>query len=269
MTQIEQQQPPVDDPLARLHKMSTTAGLGVGDYVAINALAVATLVVGIASAMALLDPILLAVPIAAVVLGLFAIGQIRKSSGTQGGLLLAIVGMLAALTFSGWVGAREVVRRSAERVEKDAVITLVDQFGSDVLAGKAEDAWNLFSPTFHDSFNKQQFLLICGTLKTGPVIGKIVSLKSNRFVKLETYADTKDEFAQTMLLVQFQSKQDNSTFNDRYDVVLRKVSGADWKIERLDTFFPPPKVAPPKGATNPNTPLVPTRPGGNAQGRGV
>jgi hypothetical protein len=260
MTQTPGEPTTTDDPLAKLHKMSTTAGLGVGDYVAINPMSVATLVVGLASAAAMLDPILLAVPVVAIVLGLAAITQIRKSSGTQGGLSLAIVGMIAAVGFTGLVGYREFTRRATEKIERQAVVALVDRFGETVLGGKAGDAWELFTPTFHEAFDRQQFILICGTLQHGPAIGSITSMKSNGFVKFDTYSENnaKDQFAQTMMVVTFKSKQDGSSFNDRYDVVLRKVGDA-WKIERLDTFFTPPKVTVPKGSKDPASTLTPSQ----------
>src|SRR5438552_9086922 len=88
-----------DDPLAHLHKMSTTAGLGTTEYVAINPLAVTTIFLGLASALALLDNTLLALPIAAVICGIFALRQISRSGGTQTGRGLAILGLLLALCF--------------------------------------------------------------------------------------------------------------------------------------------------------------------------
>src|SRR6478609_7278380 len=86
-----------DDPLARLHKMSTTAGLGTTDYVAINALAVASVFLGLASLLAMLDPLLLALPVLAIGCSIWALTQIRHSGGTQSGASLAILGLLLAV----------------------------------------------------------------------------------------------------------------------------------------------------------------------------
>src|SRR5436190_20522337 len=82
------------DPLARLHKMSTTAGLGTTEYVAINPLAVASIFLGVASLLALLDNLLLAVPVLAIICSVWALSQIRNSGGTQSGRALAILGLL-------------------------------------------------------------------------------------------------------------------------------------------------------------------------------
>src|SRR3954466_7577741 len=85
-----------DDPLAHLHKMSTTTGLGSGDYVAVNAAAIFCVITGLASALALLDNLLLILPLACVVGGVVALRQISQSNGTQTGRGLVLLGLLCA-----------------------------------------------------------------------------------------------------------------------------------------------------------------------------
>src|SRR5205085_7590050 len=92
-----------DDPLARLHKMSTTAGLGTTDYVAINALAVASVFLGLASLLAMLDPLLLVLPVLAIACSIWALTQIRNSGGTQSGRGLAVLGLVLSLGCFGVV----------------------------------------------------------------------------------------------------------------------------------------------------------------------
>src|SRR5438552_7332043 len=104
-----------DDPLAHLHKMSTTAGLGTTEYVAINPLAVATIFLGLASALALLDNTLLAIPVLALIGAIASLRQIIRSGGTQSGRGLAILGLLLALGFSGVVMARSIVQQVRTR----------------------------------------------------------------------------------------------------------------------------------------------------------
>src|SRR5436309_1709781 len=85
------------DPLASLHKMSTTAGLGSEDYVAINAVSIATLLLGLASGLALPFTVLLILPLAGIVCGVLALRQIHGSNGTQSGRAFAIIGLLFSL----------------------------------------------------------------------------------------------------------------------------------------------------------------------------
>src|SRR5688572_29594402 len=96
-----------DDPLAHLHKMSTTAGLGSGEYVAVNGAAVFALLLGLASMLALLEEVLLVIPLTAVIVGIIAWRQINQSNGTQTGKGLVAIAMLFAVGFGGFVVARE------------------------------------------------------------------------------------------------------------------------------------------------------------------
>ncbi len=92
-----------DDALSRLARMSTTAGVGSGDYVAINTLAIASTLLGLGSMIVpLLGPYLLQIiPLAAIVTALVAWRQIKRSNGTQTGRGLAAAGILLALLFGG------------------------------------------------------------------------------------------------------------------------------------------------------------------------
>jgi hypothetical protein len=71
------------DPLARLKKMSTTAGIGYGqEYVAVNPVAVAALLLGVGSLLVFLHDVLLLIPLAGVVCAVIAWRQISNSNGT-------------------------------------------------------------------------------------------------------------------------------------------------------------------------------------------
>src|SRR5687768_5111201 len=85
---------PAPDPLHNLYRMSRTAGLGSGEYVAINNTSVIAFLMGVASVLALLNPFLLVFAVVAVVLGVMALIQIRSSNGTQTGRAFAIAGIL-------------------------------------------------------------------------------------------------------------------------------------------------------------------------------
>src|SRR3954469_19562554 len=92
-----------DDPLAHLHKMSTTAGLGSTDYVAINPVAVAASLLGLASALVLLDLLLGVIPLLAIGCAVVSLIQISRSGGTQTGRKWAVLGILLAIAFSSVV----------------------------------------------------------------------------------------------------------------------------------------------------------------------
>src|SRR5205823_1704721 len=67
------------DPPAGLTKMSTTAGVGTGEYVAVNPVAVAAFLLGLATAAVLLADILLVIPLAGIVCAVIGWRQVRHS----------------------------------------------------------------------------------------------------------------------------------------------------------------------------------------------
>src|SRR5829696_1063065 len=111
-TTVADERPPargdVPDPLATLHKMSTTAGVSSQEYVAINIPSIIAMVLGLASVMAVPVPVLLVVPLAAIVTGLVSLSQIRQSNGTQTGRGFALLGIVLALAIGGFVFVRAV-----------------------------------------------------------------------------------------------------------------------------------------------------------------
>src|SRR5271167_101284 len=90
------------DPFQRLHKMSTTAGLGSGDYVAINNAALTALLLGIASCLVLWgSTLLLVIPALSVLSAILAFRQVSASNGTQTGKGMALLGLLLSLGMGG------------------------------------------------------------------------------------------------------------------------------------------------------------------------
>src|SRR3954471_976134 len=88
------------DPLRSLHKMSTTAGVGSQEYVEINLVAVWAVVLGLLSFLALLDNVLLIVPVIGTVFAIVALRQIRNSAGTQTGGAIAWGALVLSLGFA-------------------------------------------------------------------------------------------------------------------------------------------------------------------------
>src|SRR5688572_8073877 len=130
-----------DDPLSHLHKMSTTAGLGSGEYVAVNGPAVFTLLLGLASALTLLEEVLLILPITAIIVGIVAWRQINQSNGTQTGKGLIAIGLLCALAFGGFVVVREVTHDMRTRDDRNAIRATITEFGNKVKAGDVDGAY--------------------------------------------------------------------------------------------------------------------------------
>ena len=71
------------DPLLHLHKMSTTAGVGTEDYVAVNVTSVVAVLFGLASLLSMFNTVLLVFPIVGVILGLIALARCPTATGRK------------------------------------------------------------------------------------------------------------------------------------------------------------------------------------------
>ena len=100
------------DPLSTLHKMSTTAGVASQQYVAINSAAVVAALLGVASALTIFSPLLLVIPLAGIVVAIFAWRQISDSSGTEAGKPVAVLGLLLSLLIGGAATTKEVLEHT-------------------------------------------------------------------------------------------------------------------------------------------------------------
>jgi hypothetical protein len=221
------------DPLSGLHKMSTTAGLGTTEYVAINAPAVFALILGLASVLAIVDNILLVVPIAGIVCAIVAMKQISNSNGTQTGRGLAIIGLLLSLGFGGYVVVNQLTEASRTRADREQIAKLVEAFGRDLIAGNYQAAYAKFSPRFASRVPLEQFERTMATRREFPVYGKLDG------VTAASIFDFQSDPASGVRLgaVRVNFKYANLDQPAQEDAVFRKVDG-EWRIENLPTLFP-------------------------------
>jgi hypothetical protein len=219
------------DTLGRLYRMSKTAGLGSSDYQAVNVPSVMALVLGLASFLANFDPILLVVPLTAIVIGIVAIVQIRRSNGTQIGLPMAGLGIVLAIGRGVWAGtarAREAARTAQDRAE---LIALVDRFSEAVRTQRFEEAYSLLSETFQERVPRARF---DEPWQYYAQNAKLKSLASNGLFNFEVDDVTRIRVASGQLIITFDSGQ---TAPDRPTIVFSN-RGQGWKIENLPQFYP-------------------------------
>ena len=149
--------PADDEPLAHLHKMSTTAGLGSGDYVAVNGTAVFALMLGVASALALMTEVLLIIPLVCVIASVIAWGQIRHSNGTQTGKGLVLAALALGLGLGGFVLGRWATEDYRTREDRKAIHQVIIDLGEKLKAGDTAGAYALFSPRFAATIDPNRF----------------------------------------------------------------------------------------------------------------
>jgi hypothetical protein len=233
MSELEQQTPPAD-PIASLHRMSTTAGVGAQDYVAINNLSIATAVLGLTTAFAFMGMLFLIIGAATIAFGVVALRQIRNSNGTQSGKAFAWLGILLAVGISSYVIADDYRQRQAEQVESRQVTAAVDEFSKLIVAGDYAAAYSLLDKEFTTQWTADQFQSFWKRsqdpdLQLGR--GPIQKMYGNGLVEFSDRGDG-SRFAGTKIIIEFKNPGDVA----RIMIVLKKGSDGQWHTSSLEPF---------------------------------
>lgn len=228
-----------DPAVANLFRMSRTAGVGLQDYTAINATAVAGFVAGAISVAAVIfgdTRASLFVPLVAVVLCVVAMIQIRRSAGTQTGNWLAIGGLVLAFVFAGlhaaaW--ARTVAQESQWKKELNGV---AQRFVA--AAPNPADAYALFEERFQNQVKPDTFARILNTHMAKQIGGEpIKAARVNDIVVFEPDG-AGDVLATTLVLFSGDAKSPSGEpLSSPVTAIFSKVAGQDWKIRNMAEWF--------------------------------
>ncbi len=226
--------PAGSEELLQLHKMSRTAGLGDSSYVAVNPVAVMSVLFGLLSGIVIFSSLLLVVPVVAIVLAVISMAQVRNSNGTQTGRALAIIGIVLAIGISAALGSKQVMQIYTTRADEAAVAKTLRDFGQAVAETKYDDAYSMISDRLAGDLSRKTFGERLDTLQNSPVFGKIKSMNWNGLASFDIDSRTSQSVVATVAIVTLQSGTE-----DREDTRLSK-SGNTWKIDAMPRVFPPP-----------------------------
>ncbi len=231
------------DPIARLKKMSTTAGVGSQEYVAVNPMAVAALLLGVASLLVFVHDTLLLIPLAGIVCAVIAWRQIRNSNGTQTGRLMALAGLVLCLAVGGGRLAWKVIGGWSSTADKAEIQRLISELGTHLRHQEYQAARDRFTPRFKQRVSQQQFVDAFKDMQANPVGGGIKGMEWNRLVEFQEDPELKTRLAYTMAFFSF----NNAPEPGRVTVVLLK-DGDRWMIDDMPLMFPRDKKPPARGA---------------------
>jgi hypothetical protein len=238
MPELEPQTPP--DPIAALHKMSTTAGVTPSEYVAINNLAIIAAVLGLATAMAIPWTMFSIIGIGALVCGIIAATQIRRSNGTQGGAVLAWGGMALAAIFAGAGFTISRVREYRLDVDRRAINSVIQQLGQHVSQGDYAAAYKLLDDALARSFSPADFQTRWEAVQKR---GRVLSASSNNIYEFFEAAGAPG--ARTNMRLHLEG---GAIDQWRFTVDLRKTDNG-WRIRSISELLElrgPPKPGPKK-----------------------
>jgi len=223
------------DPLSSLYKMSTTAGLGSQEYVAVNVMSVVTAVIGLASGLVFLDNVLLIIPVAGVVCGMMAVAQIRRSGGTQTGRIWAWLGLILCVGLAGYKFTNEAIAASKTRVDEQRIEQMIVEIGQQVgNPATIGQSYAHFSAEFQKRVPPDFFDARWKSLSAREFLGELRTLKSNGIIRVEPEANTGVMVGVTGVIFGYEKYPDSA---DRRNFFFRK--GADgWKVESIPDLFP-------------------------------
>jgi hypothetical protein len=222
-------EPTGDDPLAKLHKMSTTAGVASQQYVAINTAAVVASLLGVASALALLSPLLLIIPAAGTVVACVAWRHIAGSNGTETGKSLAAVGLLLSLLLGGGIFGKEMADRVRARGDARQMQAIADQLTQRLKARDYDAAYGMFTTPFRQRVSLNQFKPRWESVQQS---GPLQSLTWNGVLPAYESLEGGQSMAGIIsVAVSFADREGRFTF------VFRK-SGEAWQLDNIPELFP-------------------------------
>jgi hypothetical protein len=228
-----------DDPLLHLHKMSMTAGLGSGDYVAVNITAVIAVLVGLASLLSFIGSLLLIIPLVGAILAIIALRQIADSNGTQTGKPLALIGLLLSIIITlanfTWRG----VDYAKHRADTQAINAVAIQFGNLLKDHDYDRAYDLFDADFQYRVPQAAFKVHLASIQESKMVPPIDSITSNGYVQFQAAQSEAEgtETAEAVFIAHFTGGDEG-----RMQVWLHKIDG-QWKFDSMPDLFPTPKQA--------------------------
>jgi hypothetical protein len=240
--QTPSQTPPTGevDHLAALKKMSTTAGLGSGDYAAVSPLAVAAIIVSLLGTLSYFSEFLLVAPAAGVVLGWLGLRQIRQSNGTITGREWAFAGIGIGAAVIVVIGGLRVLASVQSRPDREAIAATLDGFDKAIAAGNADAAYDLTSPTFKSKIDPTTFRNQLDFLNKNPDFGRLSGAKWNGKVEFLNPQQTEGQRA---AVVGVDLKYENRPGTYFIALTLTPQPDGKWYINHAGDLFPEPKKA--------------------------
>lgn len=222
--------------------MSRTAGVGLQDYAAINTLAVTSLILGAASFLVILfadAPVLLAVPLLAIVIGAIAFVQVRTSNGTQTGATLAALGVLLGVGFAGYWGVSTYSTAAANRQHAADITAVAEQLGAYLANDDYSAAYQLFDERFRQRVRPDVFESTMRLVKSGQFYGKpVVGISTRDRTIIERDRVSKDLIGDTVFAFTFDETTGGQFYRNPVETARFIYRDGQWRVLIVQGWFP-------------------------------
>lgn len=222
------------DPLSGLYHMSTTAGVGTQEYVAINPTAIAALILGLGSVLAMFTDVLLVIPVAGVVCAIIALMQVRSSNGTQTGKGLAILGLALSIGLGGGRAGYAAYMGLRTTADERQIAQIIHQLGQDVASDHYKEAYDTFTQAFRDRVDLPKFEQAFKEFSTIPALGAVRSIEWNHE---QIYTEEKPDSGIVLGYAMGLFHHANNPQPRRLIISFEK-SGGVWRPSDIEGMFP-------------------------------
>ena len=191
------------DPIARLHRMSTTAGVGTQEYVAISTLAVVAALLGVATALSFLGPPFMFLGLAGLVAGSWRFSVSAGATALRGDAASPGWGSCSRSCSWGWPWpirggefAAQRAGRAAHRCRDRTVLR------DAVVADDYDKAYALFAPEFQQAVPLVTFRQRWDSYKR--YYEKVLDIQPNGIYRFAKSGE--GQIAETQLLIKVQKR---------------------------------------------------------------
>jgi hypothetical protein len=216
------------DPLASLHKMSTTAGIASADYVAISNLAIGSVILGVMTSLAVIWPVLAWIAAGGALMGILALRSIRHSNGTLAGTAIAFAGIALSIIFAAAGSGVAYYQEARLRPDKQAIDARVSAVGDAIMKSNYSAAYSAFDPEWRNLLSSGSFQQ--GMLSLKSDYGEIQRFDPNH--RYFFYTAQGSQMCSTRAWIRCERYRDEVALR----VNLRQQSDGQWLIVFCDLF---------------------------------
>jgi hypothetical protein len=234
-----------DDPLATLHKMSMTAGLGTQDYVAINTTSFIAVGLGLLGVLSLFWPEFLIASAGGLICAIVSWWQIRSSNGTQTGKSIVLFAVALSLGVGGYVAGNTVYTAYENKEDQQQIGQLIDKFNQALTHHDYDQAYGLCSDEFRKRVSIEKFSSAFDNMFHPRVNGGAGALKSLEWNHDTDWFGTEasgDRIAVALTLFNFENSSEPSQQNLSF-LDVRNDAGWHWEVNDIPSMFPKPRQA--------------------------
>lgn len=221
--------------VAGLKKMSLTAGLGSGDYAAVNTLAVVSVMIALLGILAYLGDILLVVPVIAIVCAVVAMRQISASNGTQTGQKAAGAAIIISLIVIAYVGGGRVLTYMHNKPDQEQILATIAEMDKGYAARDYAAVFRLGSPGFQKRVTEKQFVEAMTAFEGVAEFGGIKGVSWNR-TPIEFEEDKQSNVKVAFVGARFHFR--NMPDGSHIPIGFLKV-GDKWMLNDMPSIFKP------------------------------